>query len=54
MAIQNVIGHSFRGAPWVSIHNDGGVGWGEVLNGGFVMVLDRSVEALKRLASMLL
>ena len=53
MAIQNVIGDSFRGATWVSIHNGGGVGWGEVINGGFGMVLDSSKEASKRLASML-
>ena len=53
MAIQNVIGDSFRGATWVSIHNGGGVGWGEVINGGFGMVLDGTVEASKRLKSML-
>jgi len=53
MAIQNVIGDSFRGATWVSIHNGGGVGWGEVINGGFGMVLDGSIEASKRLKSML-
>ena len=53
MAIQNVIGDSFRGATWVSIHNGGGVGWGEVINGGFGMVLDGSKEASKRLKSML-
>ncbi|HSH51280.1 MAG TPA: hypothetical protein VK982_06120, partial [Bacteroidales bacterium] len=53
MAIQNVIGDSFRGATWVSIHNGGGVGWGEVINGGFGMVLDGSVEASKRLKMML-
>ncbi len=53
MAIQNVIGDSFRGATWVSIHNGGGVGWGEVINGGFGMVLDGSLEAEKRLKSML-
>ena len=53
MAIQNVIGDSFRGATWVSIHNGGGVGWGEVINGGFGMVLDGSQEASKRLTSML-
>ena len=53
MAIQNVIGDSFRGATWVSIHNGGGVGWGEVINGGFGMVLDGSIEAKKRLKSML-
>lgn len=53
MAIQNVIGDSFRGATWVSIHNGGGVGWGEVVNGGFGMVIDGTVEAEKRLKSML-
>lgn len=53
MAIQNVIGDSFRGATWVSIHNGGGVGWGEVINGGFGMLLDGSPEAGKRLKSML-
>jgi len=53
MAIQNVIGDSFRGATWVSIHNGGGVGWGEVINGGFGMVLDGSAEASRRLQSML-
>ncbi len=53
MAIQNVIGDSFRGATWVSIHNGGGVGWGEVINGGFGMVLDGTPEADKRLKSML-
>ena len=53
MAIQNVIGDSFRGATWVSIHNGGGVGWGEVINGGFGMVIDGSKEAAKRLKSML-
>ena len=53
MAVQNVIGDSFRGATWVSIHNGGGVGWGEVINGGFGMVLDGSKEAKKRLKNML-
>ncbi|SDE45799.1 urocanate hydratase [Cellulophaga baltica] len=53
MAIQNVIGDSFRGATWVSIHNGGGVGWGEVINGGFGMVIDGSKEAAKRLKSMI-
>lgn len=53
MAIQNVIGDSFRGATWVSIHNGGGVGWGEVINGGFGMVLDGTIEATRRLKSML-
>jgi urocanate hydratase len=53
MAIQNVIGDAFRGATWVSIHNGGGVGWGEVINGGFGMVLDGSDAADRRLRSML-
>ncbi|TMU54553.1 urocanate hydratase [Flagellimonas algicola] len=53
MAIHNVIGDSFRGATWVSIHNGGGVGWGEVMNGGFGMVLDGSEEASRQLKSML-
>nr|WP_299214926.1 urocanate hydratase [uncultured Allomuricauda sp.] len=53
MAIHNVIGDSFRGATWVSIHNGGGVGWGEVINGGFGMVLDGSKEASRKLKSML-
>jgi len=53
MAIQNVIGDSFRGATWVSIHNGGGVGWGEVSNGGFGMLLDGTPEADARLKSML-
>lgn len=53
MAIQNVIGDSFRGATWVSIHNGGGVGWGEVMNGGFGMLLDGSKEAERRLTMML-
>jgi urocanate hydratase len=53
MAIQNVIGDSFRGATWVSIHNGGGVGWGEVINGGFGMVLDGSPEASEKLKNML-
>lgn len=53
MAIQNVIGDSFRGATWVSIHNGGGVGWGEVINGGFGMLLDGSADAERRLRSML-
>lgn len=54
MAIHNVIGDSFRGATWVSIHNGGGVGWGEVTNGGFGMLLDGSEAAERRLKSMLL
>ena len=53
MAIQNVIGDSFRGATWVSIHNGGGVGWGEVINGGFGMLLDGSADSQRRLKSML-
>ncbi|MBC8398581.1 urocanate hydratase [bacterium] len=53
MAIQNVIGDSFRGATWVSIHNGGGVGWGEVINGGFGMVIDGSKECDKKIESML-
>ncbi len=53
MAIQNVIGDSFRGATWVSIHNGGGVGWGEVINGGFGMLLDGTADAERRLKSML-
>ena len=53
MAIHNVIGDSFRGATWVSIHNGGGVGWGEVINGGFGILLDGSQEAQKKLESML-
>lgn len=53
MAIHNVIGDSFRGATWVSIHNGGGVGWGEVINGGFGLLLDGSKEAESRLEQML-
>mgnify|MGYP000005717911 CR=1 FL=1 len=53
MAIQNVIGDSFRGATWVSIHNGGGVGWGEVINGGFGMMLDGTSDSERRLKSML-
>jgi len=53
MAIHNVIGDSFRGATWVSIHNGGGVGWGEVINGGFGMLLDGTAEAEKRIKNML-
>jgi urocanate hydratase len=53
MAIHNVIGDSFRGATWVSIHNGGGVGWGEVINGGFGMLLDGSDDADRKLKSML-
>lgn len=53
MAVQNVIGDAFRGATWVSLHNGGGVGWGEVINGGFGLVLDGSADAERRLKSML-
>ena len=53
MAVQNVIGDAFRGATWVSLHNGGGVGWGEVINGGFGMVLDGSEEADRRIEMML-
>jgi urocanate hydratase len=53
MAVHNVIGDSFRGATWVSLHNGGGVGWGEVINGGFGLVLDGSPEAAARLRNML-
>lgn len=53
MAVQNVIGDSFRGATWVSIHNGGGVGWGEVVNGGFGMVIDGSDDAERRIKNML-
>lgn len=54
MAVQNVIGDAFRGATWVSLHNGGGVGWGEVINGGFGMVIDGSYEADRRIREMLL
>lgn len=54
MAVQNVIGDAFRGATWVSIHNGGGVGWGEVINGGFGLVADGTPEAAKRISKMLL
>ncbi|MDR1684185.1 MAG: urocanate hydratase, partial [Elusimicrobiota bacterium] len=54
MAVQNVIGDGFRGATWVSLHNGGGVGWGEVINGGFGMLLDGGKDAQRRLKSMLL
>ncbi|MDR1348494.1 MAG: urocanate hydratase [Prevotellaceae bacterium] len=53
MAVQNVIGDSFRGATWVSLHNGGGVGWGEVINGGFGMMIDGSDDAEQRIKSML-
>ena len=54
MAVQNVIGDGFRGATWVSIHNGGGVGWGEVINGGFGMVIDGSADADRHISEMLL
>ncbi|MBA4240794.1 MAG: urocanate hydratase [Sphingobacteriaceae bacterium] len=53
MAVQNFVGDSFRGATWISLHNGGGVGWGEVINGGFGLVLDGSTDADRRLKSML-
>jgi urocanate hydratase len=53
MAVQNFVGDSFRGATWISLHNGGGVGWGEVMNGGFGMVLDGSADSERRLKSML-
>ena len=53
MAVQNFVGDSFRGATWVSLHNGGGVGWGEVINGGFGMVLDGTAESEQKLKSML-
>ena len=53
MAVQNVIGDSFRGATWVSIHNGGGVGWGEVINGGFGMLIDGSEDSERHIREML-
>ena len=53
MAVQNVIGDSFRGATWVSLHNGGGVGWGEVINGGFGMVIDGTEESERHIREML-
>jgi urocanate hydratase len=53
MAVQNFVGDAFRGATWISLHNGGGVGWGEVINGGFGMVLDGSPDSDRRLKSML-
>jgi urocanate hydratase len=53
MAVQNFVGDAFRGATWISLHNGGGVGWGEVINGGFGLVLDGSAEADRRLEQML-
>ena len=54
MAVQNVIGDAFRGATWVSLHNGGGVGWGEVINGGFGMVIDGSEDSERHIREMLL
>ena len=53
MAVQNVIGDSFRGATWVSIHNGGGVGWGEVINGGFGMVINGDEDSARHIREML-
>jgi urocanate hydratase len=53
MAVHNVIGDAFRGATWVSLHNGGGVGWGEAINGGFGMVIDGSAEAERRIRGMI-
>ena len=53
MAVQNVVGDSFRGATWVSLHNGGGVGWGEVINGGFGMVIDGSEDSDRHIREML-
>ncbi|EFP05109.1 hypothetical protein CRE_22724 [Caenorhabditis remanei] len=53
MAVQNCIGDSFRGATWVALHNGGGVGWGDVINGGFGLVLDGSPDASRRAEGML-
>jgi urocanate hydratase len=53
MAVQNFVGDAFRGATWVSLHNGGGVGWGEVINGGFGMLIDGSKDSERRLKSML-
>ena len=53
MAVQNVIGDSFRGATWVSIHNGGGVGWGEVINGGFGMVISGDEDSARHISEML-
>ncbi len=54
MAVQNFVGDSFRGATWISLHNGGGVGWGEVVNGGFGMVIDGSEQSAENISSMLL
>ena len=53
MAVQNFVGDAFRGATWISLHNGGGVGWGEVINGGFGMLIDGSAEASHKIESML-
>ena len=53
MAVQNFVGDAFRGATWISLHNGGGVGWGEVINGGFGMLIDGSEDAARKLESML-
>jgi urocanate hydratase len=53
MAVQNFVGDSFRGATWISLHNGGGVGWGEVINGGFGMLIDGSMESAEKIESML-
>jgi urocanate hydratase len=53
MAVQNFVGDAFRGATWISLHNGGGVGWGEAINGGFGLVLDGTEEAGRRAESML-
>ena len=53
MAVQNFAGDAFRGATWISLHNGGGVGWGEVINGGFGMVIDGTEDSARRIKSML-
>jgi urocanate hydratase len=53
MAVQNFVGDSFRGATWVSLHNGGGVGWGEVINGGFGMIIDGSEKSDENIKSMI-
>ncbi|MGB0424530.1 MAG: urocanate hydratase, partial [Flavobacteriales bacterium] len=53
MAVQNFVGDGFRGATWISLHNGGGVGWGEVMNGGFGMLLDGTADSDRRLKAML-
>ena len=54
MAVHNFVGDAFRGATWISLHNGGGVGWGEVINGGFGMLIDGSADSDRRLEMMLL